>query len=94
METDWQSFLAAENPEQLCFASTKATKNYADCSYKDNCYIVFGSESHGLPEGFYQEFADQLYKIPMPGPHSRSINLANSVAIMLYEAHRQLTQDA
>jgi len=87
---DWESFLTNSRPEQLCFASTKAERPYTDCRFQDDCYIVFGSESHGLPETFYRKYADRLYRIPMPGPHARSLNLANSVAVMMYEAYRQL----
>jgi tRNA (cytidine/uridine-2'-O-)-methyltransferase len=90
LHNDWESFLTAEQPDLLCFASTKATSPYTNCQFKQGCYIVFGSESHGLPADFYQRYASQLYRIPMPGPHARSINLANSVAIIMYEAHRQL----
>jgi len=87
----WDSFLKTENPHQLCFASTKGQKPHTDCRYKKGCYIVFGSESHGLPQELYAEYQEHLYQIPMPGEHARSINLANSVAVMMYEAHRQQT---
>jgi len=86
---DWKSFVEVENPRQLCFATTKGKQSYLEGNYPNNCYLVFGSESHGLPEDFYTIYADSLYQIPMPGEHSRSINLANAVAIMMYEAYRQ-----
>ena len=86
----WQNFLETESPRQLCFASTKATQPYTNCQYTSGCYLVFGSESHGLPPDFYTAYAEHLYQIPMPGPHSRSINLANAAAIVMYEAYRQL----
>ncbi len=87
---DWNTFLTTESPNQLCFGSTKGTQPHTDCTYADNCYLVFGSESHGLPDEFYTTYKDSLYQIPMPGKHARSLNLANSVAIMMYEAHRQI----
>ena len=86
----WDAFLESEQPQQLCFATTKTSRKYTDCNYQNNCYLVFGSESHGLPTDFYKSYAKNLYTIPMPGKHARSINLANSVAIMMYEAYRQL----
>ena len=89
---DWNTFLKTEKPNQLCFGSTKGTQPHTACSYDENCYLVFGSESHGLPEKFYTTYKDSLYQIPMPGKHARSLNLANSVAIMMYEAHRQITK--
>ncbi len=87
---DWQSFLATENPQQLCFGSTKGEAPHTDCNYANNCYIIFGSESHGLPDSFYKTYKTSLYQIPMPGPNARSLNLANSVAVMMYEAYRQI----
>jgi tRNA (cytidine/uridine-2'-O-)-methyltransferase len=55
----------------------------------DNLYLVYGSESKGLPLDFYERYAEQLCTIPMPGTHSRSLNLANSVALGIYEGLRQ-----
>ena len=86
---NWNAFLESEKPQQLCFASTKSKRSYLDCRYDPGCYLVFGSESNGLPDHFYEDYADDLYQIPMPGKHARSINLANSAAIMMYEAYRQ-----
>ena len=52
--------------------------------------LVFGSESAGLPEPFYERYRDSLYTLPMPGPHARCHNLANAASIALYEAYRQI----
>jgi tRNA(Leu) C34 or U34 (ribose-2'-O)-methylase TrmL len=52
--------------------------------------LVFGNESSGLPKEFYERYRDQLFRIPMPGEHARSINLANAVSIAAYECYRQL----
>ena len=49
-----------------------------------------GNESSGLPKPFYERYADSLFRIPMPGPNARSINLANAVSIAAYECFRQL----
>ncbi len=87
----WDDFLAAEAPEKLCFLTTKTEKTYFEHSFSKDEYIVFGSESRGLPADFYPKYADQLLTIPMPGKHARSQNLANSVAITAYEAFRQVT---
>ena len=65
------------------YATTKADKRYTDVSYPDGCYILFGKETKGLPEELI--YAD---RIPMYGA-LRSLNLSNSVAIVLYEALRQ-----
>lgn len=88
---DWKSFLFSEKPNNLYFGSTRGKSPHTECKFTDNCYLVFGSESHGLPDDLYNTYNDSLYQIPMPGKHARSLNLANSVAIMMYEAYRQIT---
>ncbi len=88
---NWPSFLTKESPVRMMFASTKSKKTYFDYSFKEGDYIIFGNEGSGLPSEFYTKYHDSLYTIPMPGKHSRSHNLANSVSIVLYEAIRQLT---
>ena len=57
--------------------------------YSPGDYLVFGKESAGLPQEFYEKYRDRMRIIPMPGEFFRSINLANSVSIALYEAMRQ-----
>lgn len=70
------------------FVSTKAQVNYTDVAYPEGALLVFGSESHGLPAWLIDENLDTSVRIPMR-PDSRSLNLANSVAIVLYEVVRQ-----
>lgn len=86
---DWDAFLAAEAPARLFFASTQGVKSCYDCVFAKDDFLVFGSETTGLPGSFYTRYAEQLFRIPMPGAHARSINLANAMAIVLYEAYRQ-----
>lgn len=70
--------------------TTKAKKSHFEAGFKDHeAWLFFGKETKGLSEGFLAEHPEDLYKIPMPG-ETRSLNLANSVAIGLYEAFRQL----
>ena len=52
-------------------------------------FLVFGSEGHGLPPEFHRRYADRFYTIPMPGNFNRSLNLANSVAVTIYEGMRR-----
>ena len=73
----------------LYFASTKAAKTYVDVSYKDGDYIFFGKETKGIDESILRENYDRTVRIPMWG-ELRSLNLSNSVAIILYEALRQV----
>jgi len=91
LHDSWNAFLESENPSVLSFASTKGDKTYFEHDFKEDEYVVFGSESRGLPSGFYEEYRDNLITIPMPGEHARSLNLANSVSIIAYEAYRQLS---
>jgi tRNA (cytidine/uridine-2'-O-)-methyltransferase len=70
------------------YASTKGEKNYSQVRYDENCFIVFGKETKGLPEELLKENYTSCIRIPMLG-ETRSLNLSNSVAIILYEALRQ-----
>ena len=70
------------------FSTTKAKRYYTDISYEFNDFLVFGKETAGLPKEILQAYPEQIIRIPM-GKDIRSLNLANSVAIILYEALRQ-----
>ncbi|SEV82426.1 tRNA (cytidine(34)-2'-O)-methyltransferase [[Clostridium] fimetarium] len=78
-----------KNPEaKIYMATTKAPQTYAEVHYEPNCYIMFGKESAGIPENILVDHQDTSIRIPMIGD-IRSLNLSNSVAIVLYEALRQ-----
>jgi len=70
------------------FATTKAVNAYTDVSYKDDCFLVFGKETAGLPEELLLRNKEHCIRIPMRET-IRSLNLSNSVSIVLYEALRQ-----
>lgn len=91
---NWEAFLESEQPQALSFASTRGEASLYAHAFRDGEYAVFGSESGGLPDKVYRPYAAQLFAIPMPGAHARSINLANSVSIVAYEAFRQLEASA
>ena len=74
--------------KQFFFASTKSAKTYADVNYDEDCCIVFGKESYGIKETILKEHYESCIRIPMLKDR-RSLNLSNSVAIILYEALRQ-----
>lgn len=85
---NFQDFLE-KNPGAVPFmATTKAKKTYTEVSYPDNAYIMFGKESAGIPEEILVDYEETSVRIPM-NEDIRSLNLSNSVAIMLYEALRQ-----
>ena len=86
----WEEFLKTENPKRLYFLSTHGEKSLYDCKFANGDFLVFGNESSGLPKPFYETYKSDLFKIPMPGEHARSINLANAVSIAAYECYRQV----
>lgn len=73
---------------QMFFASTKADHNHSDVQYDEDCYVFFGRETKGLDEELLHENYNDCVRIPMRA-NARSLNLANSVAIIIYEYHRQ-----
>ncbi len=73
---------------QMLFASTKSAENYTNVSYDKDCFVFFGRESKGLPEELLHENYSKCIRIPMRA-EARSLNLANSVAIIIYEYMRQ-----
>ena len=83
-----EEFLASAKGGRLFLASTKAPQKYTEVTYRDGDYLVFGKETRGLPEAFIQVNLNTAVRIPMI-EDARSLNLSNSVAIMLYEALRQ-----
>ena len=85
---NWEDFCEKNPDAKLYFATTKARHVYSDVKYESDCYIVFGKESAGIPEEILKEHPDTCVRIPMVG-ETRSLNLSNSVAIVLYEALRQ-----
>jgi len=72
------------------FSSTKGKKFHTEVKFQDNAFIVFGRESSGLPEYIMSENQGQLFRVPMVETTTRSLNLSNTVAIVAYEALRQL----
>ncbi len=85
---NFEDFVAKNNNPKIYMATTKAVKNYSDVNYKSDDFIMFGSEGSGIPEEILLKYKETSVRIPML-EHYRSLNLSNSVAIMLYEALRQ-----
>ena len=78
-----------KNPDaRIYMATTKARKTYADVQYEKDSFIMFGKESAGIPEDILINYQETSVRIPMQDD-IRSLNLSNSVAIILYEALRQ-----
>ena len=85
---DYNDFLEKNPGAKIYMATTKAPKVYTEVNYEPDCYIMFGKESAGIPEEILVEHEETCIRIPML-PEIRSLNLSNSVAIVLYEALRQ-----
>ena len=85
---NYEDFLE-KNPGAVIYMATNKTKTvYTEVRYEDNAYLMFGKESAGIPEEILMENRERCIRIPML-PDIRSLNLANSVAIVAYEAMRQ-----
>lgn len=78
----------SKNSGEFFYFTTKARKVYSDVSYPDNCYLLFGKETKGLPEELLLRNPDRCVRLPMI-EGARSLNLSNTVAIAAYEALRQ-----
>ena len=85
---DFDDFMEKNPGAKIYMATTKALNVYTDVNYEPDCYIMFGKESGGIPEEILVKHKEDSVRIPMVGD-IRSLNLGNSVAIVLYEALRQ-----
>lgn len=87
---DWDDFLTKRQPQRLFALSTKGQHCHSDARFQEDDYLVFGPESRGLPASIRESLPpEQVLRIPMV-PGSRSMNLSNAVAVMVFEAWRQL----
>lgn len=85
---NWQDFCDRNPGAKVYYATTKARQVYSQVDYEPGCYLMFGKESAGIPEEILKEHPDTCVRIPMMG-ETRSLNLSNAAAIVLYEALRQ-----
>ena len=90
LHKSWDHFLTAENPTRIFALSTKGTRCHSDAQFQSGDYLLFGPETRGLPVEIRESLPPgQVLRIPMVA-NSRSMNLSNAVAVMVYEAWRQL----
>jgi len=88
---NFEDFLSKVGDAEVFISTTKESRYYTDVKFTNDCYIMFGKETKGLPDYVHEKFKNTRIKIPMiNNPHARSLNLANSVNIIMYEALRQL----
>jgi len=91
---DWPAFLTTTGESRIFGISTKGRIAYQEVAYQKDDFLVFGPESRGLPEAVRRQLGEaRLLRIPML-PESRSLNLSNAAAVVVYEAWRQLGFDA
>ena len=86
---DWFAFRDAISRSRCLYFSANAHLDYRGAPYRDRAVLVFGSETEGMPTRILEKHPDRCFRIPMPGD-IRSLNLANAVSVVLYEALRQL----
>ena len=89
---NWNTFLAAASAPgkgRFWFIESGGGRHYAEVSYGPDDYLVFGRETAGLPPSLLEEYREQWLRIPMFNPASRSLNLSNCAALVLFEALRQ-----
>jgi len=85
----WDSldlFLEAQEETKLFFLTTKTSRSYVDAQYQPGDYLIFGKETKGLPEEILKLYSDRCFTLPMANPNIRSLNLAMTAGIVLYEA--------
>lgn len=88
----WDSFdvfLEAQDETKLYFLTTKTNKAYSEATFRPGDYLIFGKETKGLPEELLKMYVDRCLTLPMPNKNIRSLNLAMTAGIVLYEALRQ-----
>lgn len=86
----YDAFMEKYGNERIFISTTKTDRKYSDVEFKDGDFIMFGKESSGLPNIVHEDFKDAEIRIPMIESTTRSLNLSNSVAVVLYEACRQV----
>ena len=85
-----EEFFQLNQDKKMAFMSSQGTKTYWNIPFEDEMFLIFGKESVGLDSNIIEKFPNQLYKIPLMSDKIRSINLANAVAVTVYEGLRQI----
>lgn len=90
---NFDDFIANENPanEKMFFFSKTVKKNLFEAKFTEDCYLIFGSETKGLPKPIMEKYQDYLVTLPMYSEHIRSLNLSNAVTAAAYETLRQIS---
>lgn len=88
----FEAFLEGEKPQRdkLFFFENNIKQNYYDAGYVQDCYLIFGSETKGLPKEYYKTYEDRMFELPMFSEHIRSLNLSNTATTVAFECLRCL----
>ncbi len=89
---NWDQFLEKEAPQDsqlFFFSKTAQSQYYYQAQFNSNSYLVFGSETKGLPQHIFETYPQNMYSLPMFSEHIRSLNLSNAATAVMYEALRQ-----
>ena len=87
---NFEIFLEQHDEARLFFLTTKTTRSYTEARFQPGDLLIFGKETKGLPEDILRLYSDRCFTVPMSNPHIRSLNLAMTAGIVLYEALRQI----
>lgn len=89
----FEDFIKGENPDlnDLYFFTKTSRQLYFSQNYKKNCYLIFGSETKGLPQHIFDSYPERLFGLPMYSEHVRSLNLSNVATAVAYEALRNIS---
>lgn len=90
LHKSFDEFVESTQPSRMLLFSTAGRKIYLDAGYQPGDALVFGCETKGLPDALLNRYADSVYGIPIHAEHVRSLNLSSAVAIVVYEALRQI----
>jgi len=86
----WDSYVSSSQQGRMIAFSARAGRSYTQCAFRSDDRLFFGRETAGLGETLLRRFEEDVYKIPIAEPAVRSLNLANAVSVVVYEALRQL----
>ena len=85
-----EAFFEMHHDKQMAFFSSHGKQNHWSIDYQDELFLVFGKESVGISDEIIANNTDKVYKIPLYSKHIRSLNLANAVAITIYEGLKNI----
>ncbi len=86
-----EDFFSKNNDKNMVFLSSHGNSEHWSIDFEEEMFLVFGKESVGLPKNILEKYSDKLYKIPLYSKQVRSLNIANSVGIVVYEGLKQLS---